>query len=345
MNSIHLVQSNADSLPPPISAIAATAKLSARSSLFFPSQLSSSPNEPHVEQLEKLPAGRIMTGTASWLAETLLSRWHSYRERLDEYRHNPKPESIHELRVSIRRLISQFVLFSQILPDRGPDKARNFLKHQLESLGPLRDTHVQQMFIRRQMAQFPDLADLLDRLQDREPSLVKRASQNIRRLKTDKLEKWICSLAESLKQQSFNRRTQRELARLALSCADATFAQVLERWRNIDRADPRTIHRTRVAFKKFRYIVESLPPDLTCYSKNDLRRLARYQRRMGNIQDFEVIQESVRSFMKECEHSRLNAFCAYLRKRRARAVRSFLKTSSRLFQFWPSQAIRDTVGG
>jgi CHAD domain-containing protein len=344
MNSIDLVQSNVDALPPPNSDIALSTQLPAKAaSLPFPSSSSSSPSESTIKQLGRLPAGPIIEGLGPWLGETLLSRWKSYRDRLKQCRDEPTPESIHELRVAIRRLISQFVLLSQILPDRGAEKARNFLKRQLESLGPLRDTHVQQMFFQQQVAKFADLAGLLKRLERDEPSLVDNARQNICRLKANQVEKWVCSLMKALNPPSPNRQTQQEFASSALRCADAAFTKVVERWRLMDRSDLRTIHRTRVAFKKFRYIVESLPPELTGYSQGDLRKLARYQRRMGNIQDFEVILQSVRCFIKQHDHSRLNAFCRYLEKRRTRAVRSFLKTSNRLFQSWPPRAIPATA--
>src|SRR5262249_23013376 len=152
------------------------------------------------------------------------------------------------------------------------------------------------------------------------------ARQNICRLKASKLEKSVCSVMKALDQASSNHRTQRESANSAWRCADAAFATVVERWRVIDRSDPRLIHRTRVAFKKFRYLVESLPPELTSYCASDLRKLARYQRRMGNVQDFEVLLQSVQSFTQHHKYPRLDPFCRYLRDRRTRAVRSFLKT-------------------
>jgi len=334
MNSIYLAQSNVDSLPPPNPDVEVSTKFPANQSsqLSLPSR-SSSPNEPAIPVPRKLPAARVTEGIGSSLAETLRSRWKSYRERLDECRHDPTPESIHELRVAIRRLISQFVLLTQVLPGCGAEKARNLLKRQLESLGPLRDTHVQQMFIQRHLARFPDLAGLLNRLKRDERLLVRRASHNIRQLKTNKLEKWIGSLVKVLHQQSLNRRA--EFASFVLRCADAAFGVVAERWRTIDRADLRTVHRTRVAFKKFRYIVESLPPELTHFGKSVLRQLARYQRRMGHIQDLEVILQCVRGFRKHHDLPGLEPFCRYLRNRTTRVARSFLKTSNRLLQFWP----------
>jgi len=343
MNSINLVQSNVDSLPPPNSDIALWAKLAANgSSPPLTSPLSSCQTEPQTEPLPKLRARRRAAGPGFWLRETLLSRWKSYQERLEECQKKPTVESIHQLRVASRRLISQFVLLSQILPIRNGEKARKILKRQLESLGALRDTQVQQIFIKRQVVRFPDLAGVLNRLERSEAFLVKRASRKICAVKTKKLQKWIWGIVKVFEQQALNRRLEGELASSALSSAGAAFAEVVQRWRMIDRRDVRTIHRTRVAFKKFRYIVECLPPELSGFGGSELRTLARYQRRMGNIQDFDVILGSVQSFMKHHEHSHLKAFCRYFGNRRTRAVREFLKTSNRLFEFWPPRTISQT---
>jgi CHAD domain-containing protein len=235
------------------------------------------------------------------------------------------------------------MLFSQMLPEHTPEKARNILKGELESLGALRDAHVQRIFLQRQLTKFPGLAALLKRLEREEASLVKKASQHVHRFKSIRLEKLVTSLLELLKVQSRNGQTQRELANSALRCADGAFANVVERYRGINRDDPRTIHRTRVAFKKFRYIVESLPVQLSGYSQSDLRALARYQRRMGNIQDLEVILQRVQGFVEQHPHARLDRFSRYLLGRRTHAVQSFFTTSSRLLQFWPPQAADNPV--
>jgi CHAD domain-containing protein len=336
MNSISMVQSNVDALPPPNAESATLDELPAlESPPLLSSLLSPRPNELHVKRLANRLSRRSAKKTVTWLGDAMLSRWKSYWERLDECRSKPTAESVHELRVAIRRLISQFVLVNQIFPSPSSEKARNILKRQLESLGDLRDTHVAQIFLRRQLIKFPDLVDLLTRLERRERSLIRRASREIARFKTKKLEKCAYSSSGLIERQSHSHRVRQRIPSAALQSANAAFADVVGRWRMIDRADLRIIHRTRVAFKKFRYIVESLPPELTGFGKRDLRMLARYQRMMGNIQDFEVILACVMSFMKGHENMRLNSFCGHLKSGRNRAVRSFLKKSGRLLQLWP----------
>jgi CHAD domain-containing protein len=116
---------------------------------------------------------------------------------------------------------------------------------------------------------------------------------------------------------------------------------VVRRRQAIDPANASTIHRTRIAFKKFRYIVESLSPDVTGFGKRELRALAYYQRRMGNLQDLEVVQQCITSFVQKHAgmEGLLKPFVGYLKARRARALRSFLRSADDLFEFWPPRQV------
>src|SRR5579859_556789 len=156
MNSISMVQSNVDALPPPNADTAILAELPAlKSPPLLTSLLSTSRKKPQAKPIANRLPSRLERNAATWPGDAILLRWKSYQERLDECRRDPTAESVHELRVAIRRLISQFVLVNQIFPSRSSEKARNILKRQLESLGDSRDTHVQQIFFRHLPASPP----------------------------------------------------------------------------------------------------------------------------------------------------------------------------------------------
>ena len=96
------------------------------------------------------------------------------------------------------------------------------------------------------------------------------------------------------------------------------------------------MHRTRVAFKKFRYMVESLSPAMIDLGKPHLRRLSVYQRRMGRLQDLEILQACLADFVRI--HPRvatmLKGFGHYLCRRHARVLRECLNHADDLFSFW-----------
>jgi CHAD domain-containing protein len=291
-----------------------------------------------VDANEMSPSSERHPVTAgAWFDQALRERWELYRERLDACRAETSEEAVHELRVAIRRLLSQFVLLGCVIPDRQPQKARRILKRQIQSLGALRDTTVQRVFIEKQQAKFPELSVLRRQLGRRERRLTKIASGQINHFKTNKLEKWVRGIIEHLTRDSRRAPRRDRMTALAMRRAEEAFAETVALRQMIDFSDSLTIHRTRIAFKKFRYSVECLPAELTGLSKRGLRKLAYYQRRMGNIQDIEVIEASVTEFIRQNEgvEGLMAPFCAYLRRRRGSALRAFRTSADRLFSFWP----------
>ncbi len=271
------------------------------------------------------------------LAKALEERWEAYRKELRRCQEEFSEEVVHELRVATRRLLAQFVLLSCVAPSAELDKARRSLKCRLAALGDLRDTQVQRGFIDEQAARFPDLAPLRAWLRRRERRLAKTAAKKVNRFRPSKLGKWIVALSENLAASAGNARARKQLASAVVRATAEAFAETLRRRRAIDPEDRRTIHQTRVAFKRFRYMMESLSPGLTGLSKRQLRALAYYQRKMGIIQDLEVMQRCVAGFIHEHRKAKreLRPFYRYLRGRQARALRSFLDSADQLFEFWP----------
>jgi CHAD domain-containing protein len=130
---------------------------------------------------------------------------------------------------------------------------------------------------------------------------------------------------------------QNRLAAAVIRATARAFAEAMERRKAIDLADLRTVHQTRVAFKRFRYMVEVLSPGLTGLSKRQLRALAHYQRKMGIIQDLQVMQACLPRYIGQNKkrESLLRPFNRYVQQRPARALRFILKSADRLSAFWP----------
>ena len=291
-----------------------------------------------VTRNERSPASNGPPAMANaWFAEALRGRWKSYRERLETCWKRPSEEAVHELRVAIRRLLSQFDLLECVTPDRQPQKVRRMLKRQLQLLGPLRDIHVQRVFIEEQLAKFPELSLLRRQLDHRERRLIKSTALQVNHFKTKKPDKWIRAILADLGRDSTGLSKRDRMKALAVRHALEAFAEVVVLRRLIDLSDLRTIHSTRIAFKKFRYIVEFLPSELTGLVKRDLRKLAYYQRKMGNIQDIVVIQASIKDFIKQNKKAEglMAPFSKYLQRRRGSALRAFLASADQLFSFWP----------
>jgi CHAD domain-containing protein len=347
MESTPLPQSNAATVPPPGAALAAILESPAPISPFplpcRPQRTGDATSRLTEAATIRLafPARPAPVGVGPFLAAALDSRWQAYRGQLRLCQAEFSERAVHELRVATRRLLAQFTLLSCVAPSAALEKARRMLKRRLAALGDLRDTHVQRLFVERKAASFPELVLLRGWLQRRERRLVKSAAGKVNRFKTRKVEKCIAAMTGDLTANAGRSRAQSQLASAVLRAAAQAFAEAVERRRAIDLADLRTIHQTRVSFKRFRYMMESLSPCITGLSKRQLRALAYYQRKMGIIQDLEVMQACVARYIQQDRkrEARLDRFSRHLRQRRARALRSFLKSADRLFKFWPPAAL------
>src|ERR1017187_1194330 len=303
MEPSHLPQSNVAAAPPPGAGLAANLASSDQLlPLPRPPQRIGDATSPLSETASirlTFPAQPVPVAVGAILAAALDSRWQSYREQIRHCQEEFSEEAVHELRVATRRLLAQFTLLSCVAPSDALEKARRILKRRLVALGDLRDAQVQRRFIEQKAVSFPELVLLRAWLQRREGRLARSARGNVKRSKIRKLERWIAAMIGDLTAQASRSRAQRQLASAVLRAAAQAFAEAVERRRAIDLADMRTIHQTRVAFKRFRYILESLSPGITGLSKRQLRALAYYQRKMGIIQDLEVMQACVARYIRE----------------------------------------------
>jgi CHAD domain-containing protein len=295
-----------------------------------------SSKEP-VAHPKPLPDSPHPVKTAAWFSRILRRRLDVFLHRLNQCRKKPLAEPVHDLRVATRRLISLIKLLGQIFPDCKTRKTLGILKKQFESLGELRDANILRIAIERQQKSFPDLVVLTRQLRRRERRLVKSASREIKRCKKHKVARCVDKLIADLRETPGNIRWQKKLNSIALRCAREAFAETQKRRKLIDYSDLATIHRTRIAFKKFRYIVECLPPEMTGLGKRELGALNLYQGRMGVIQDLVVIQSHLEDFTKQKKETtaKFGSFFRHLRHRRALALRGFRKSADTLLQFQP----------
>jgi CHAD domain-containing protein len=272
----------------------------------------------------------------------LQKRWDLYREQLRSCQEGFSEETVHQLRVATRRLIAQLAMIEAVTPGETAQRVRRILKRRLKALGDLRDTHVLRLFIERRLERYPELTVVWNSLQRREHRMEKSVAAEVQGFKSRKLGRWISGVSLRLGLDPAEARGPQRMASGVEQATAQAFAEVVKRRRAIDPSHPGTIHRTRIAFKKFRYMVESLSPEFTGLAKSDLRALGRYQRRMGIIQDLEVMQQCITDYVREHDgmEESLRPFSRYLQDSRARKLRSFLNSADDVFCFWPPSRVK-----
>jgi CHAD domain-containing protein len=233
---------------------------------------------------------------AAFLAETGRARIDLFRKRLGRAAADPgSEEAIHDLRVSIRRVLAWIAVRDALLgPDRDLRAARSSLKALMSPLGKLRDAHVKRDLIRTILPKGDEPSYLYAVLvagdvQLREEKvgglLGRKSARRIRvplpRTRTGRGSGPDASVAGSRHLSMLGRAVRKH------------------RKGALDPSNPDALHRMRLAFKKYRYAREVLEPLLPRTARNGGKRLHDFQTLLGTIHDCDVILAEAASFRRD----------------------------------------------
>jgi CHAD domain-containing protein len=270
------------------------------------------------------------------LAGALQKQWKRYKKALRRCQNKFSEEAIHACRVQARRLLSSFDLRAGLVTARHLGKARRALKERLDALDELRDTQVQAAAVSRLLRIFPAARPFHTYLLKREARLRKETRKSLRHLHVHHLAKLVASCRADVTEQLEERPTK-EIAAFLVRSAARAFARTRQRRERIVPKDPGSIHRTRVAFKKFRYMVEALGNYFPGLTEEHLASMRHYQTLMGEIQDAELLLRALDKFLRrqEIKTGAAVRFHEELVRRRQWLIRVYLKEADQLLTFWP----------
>jgi CHAD domain-containing protein len=270
------------------------------------------------------------------LARSLKQQWKRYRKQLKRCQHECSPGVIHAFRVETRRLVSTLELLGGFLPARRVEKAQRILKRHRDAFDDLRDTQVQLAAIGNMRGTFPALRPFYACLREREERLTRKTRRRLTKVRTGRLGKLVTTCRGEVEEQ-LTKCTPRKALAVLLRSVDRAFRRTRQLRVRIDARDTLTIHRTRVAFKKFRYMVETLAEHLPSVTERRLAAMHHYQTMMGEIQDAEVLLATLDKFLlqQEIRLGPVRRFRAELLRRRQHLIRVYLKAADQLLEFWP----------
>ena len=272
----------------------------------------------------------VINTNASLLIETLESRWKIYRVELKRCRKEPSEEAIHDLRVATRRLLALIDMLRAISPHPRLQKLRRAFKNQLDNLNDLRDTQVMLIEVLETVNDLPELALFHEYLIKREKRLLKSTVKNIRSFKVANIRKRLDSTRKSL----FKMEDENRLQRALLQIVDDAFEAVLRRFRRIEPTQPATIHRVRIAFKKFRYMVEIIYPLVPSFPETYFKSMHDYQDMMGAIQDLEVLLSIFDDFAENDASYDPEPVRRYYQQRHTETINTYLEDMHQINTFW-----------
>ena len=119
-----------------------------------------------------------------------------------------------------------------------------------------------------------------------------------------------------------------------LAVVDEAYANVLWKQVNIDPANLASVHAMRIAFKKFRYMLEVASPLIPPMPPSRPRVLHNYQGMMGDIQDVVVMLAFIDRFAAENPQFDVSPVRAIVVQKLDERMVYFLGRINRLKQFW-----------
>lgn len=212
----------------------------------------------------------------------------------EQVRDKPKRRPVHELRVAIRRLSAAFALTAALGHNLRP-RSRRVLRKLMAVLSPLRDAQVQVQAV-ASAATSDATRSVLPQLRARQKALRRATRRRVRALELTSLRKDVASSIKSLQ----NETPGGDAVAQALLGELARHHVELERKRQIDaNDDARALHRSRLALKDYRYLLEILAPLLPGGAASLRTSAAELQDRLGEAHDRHVLLERVRELSQD----------------------------------------------
>jgi CHAD domain-containing protein len=263
------------------------------------------------------------------LMEALEKAWKTYLRELKRCRLEFSNEAVHDLRVATRRNLAVIQLLNSISPRPRLKKLMRGFKEQLDVFDDLRDTQVILAEISETIQELPQLHGFRRQQQYFEEKILTSLRRKIRKFQTSDLTRRIRKAHETLEGAS-----PEDYETPIFQAVDDAYLFTKERLGCVEVARPRTIHRVRVAFKSFRYMVEIIHPLLEKFPSEQFKWMNDYQSLMGEVQDAEVFMQTLTDFAENAAFPDLKAVRRYYERRHTEAIAAFVKEMNRLHGFW-----------
>jgi CHAD domain-containing protein len=265
-------------------------------------------------------------GAKTFLQGRFKDRWRPYRKSLKRVRSHVSEKAIHELRIETRRILALLQLMHPFCPPEYVAEAEKRFTKIFNASGSLRDTQVQRKHIKGELKRYPELVPFRKWLRRREERQTLRFKKCVKRKSKVKL----FAATRTLRNWFRRSKKQESVHNLDhiffLEKIETMYLDVLRLRKAVQPNRPSTIHRLRIAFKAYRYMIEILSPEILRVPSPLMNHVREYQTIMGNIQDVEVLLGLLDKFQKVKRKANLSVFRAELKRRHADCINRFMAT-------------------
>lgn len=246
-------------------------------------------------------------------------------------------KAVHQVRVQSRRLLAVLELARVVLSSRQVDAVTERVKAVLKRFGGLRDVQVQLELLPGFGMDGAQLRPLRRHLERRERRWTRRLARDLKVLSAAHSARAVAGLERELGRNDDRDVRAARQAQRVLAAVDQAQRKVMSLQGRAVANRPATLHRVRVAFKRFRYMVEALKDEVPGITKGRVKALQRFQTRLGDVQDLEVFEGRIAKFESR-EPDQAATMCRLreaIEERRARLVRLHMSQAGELEGFWP----------
>jgi CHAD domain-containing protein len=269
-----------------------------------------------------------------------VDRWKAFRKRV---RDGLPPragrrgidDAVHDLRTSARRLLSVLESIEAVQDCKAVRRLARRVKRILDRLSVPRDLSVEQTTLARVGGNVVAVRSF-ERQLDREYHESLRQSQRaLDRVKMGELRSDEKGIERRLERGGA---TEGAVRRDLLGAARAACDRVLRMRALIDLSRVQTLHRTRIALKNFRYLMEAMSPLVPGATRAALEALHGLQTTLGDLHDLEVLSGALSGHVaaggSPPAPAALSPVLVNLETKHSGMLRSFLKSVDPILDHW-----------
>lgn len=239
-------------------------------------------------------------------------------------REDAEPESLHKLRVALRRLRSLWWAFEPLLEKGENTRQRALYQDLAAAAGKTRDWDILIELLAQNASTSPGGAhDMATRLQEARGSALASSRETLSNADVKHL---LCEALASAAQEldtAHERVPLRKFAAQRVAASERSLKKRMKRARRAKRSNYSAFHNVRKAGKKLRYLLEFFEPILSGGHKRMLRRLNQLQKRFGTLNDVVASEVLLRDNAALLAGSGdTDAALDWLRKERKRRMRA-----------------------
>lgn len=233
-----------------------------------------------------------------FMLETIAAKFDIYKNNIIVCARDLSDNNVHDLRVASRRFISTLNLYKEIYPTLYFTMIIKMVRKNFKSLGKLRDTHIMIDNCQAIEIQFPLIYDFIKYLLSKEKLMVEKFSRNLGNININELDGMIYFLMRILKYDFPQIQVDFSIFE---NYINQNLSSLHDLYNQIDIRDLKTVHKFRIAVKKYRYTVEVLQDFIPNFQKL-YKNLVKIQDNAGEIQDLVVLNIEFQNYLNKKQY-------------------------------------------